>query len=96
MFSLFSELNTLISNSDAERKQCLPETIVKITRELYLVCDKLFGAFVNAEGKRLKSTEMLAWPLPPHKIGKNYLMSVHHNEFIIKIQNDTFVTVFLL
>lgn len=83
MFSPFSELNTLISNLNAERKQCPPGTIVKIKRELYLICDKLFGTFINAEGKRLKSTEMLAWPLPPHKIGKNYLysMSVRHNYY---------------
>lgn len=64
LFNLLSELNLFKCVYDSTLKLCEPEAVIKISADLYLMCDKLFGIFVNGEGKRIKSAETLKWPLP--------------------------------
>lgn len=66
---LFVELNLFKCGNDITSKLCKPEAITKISANLYLICDKLFGIFVDAEGKRIKSADTMKWPLELRKIG---------------------------
>jgi hypothetical protein len=72
MFLPFAELEVFkrCPDGDTKCRQSL-KAIVKITRELYLVCNQLFGVFVNADGRRTRNSEMLKWPLLPEKIVYN-------------------------
>lgn len=71
MFSIAGlEVFKRCPDGDTKCRQSL-KAIVKITRELYLVCNQLFGVFVNADGRRTKNSEMLKWPLLPERIVYN-------------------------
>lgn len=72
MFNLifsFLELKLFKCTTEMGSKMCEPEAIIKINTDLYLVCDKFFGIFIDSDGKRLKYSEIIKWPLPLNKIG---------------------------
>lgn len=55
--------------SETDAKLCEAQAIIKINDNLFLLCDKLFGVFINANGKRIKSAETMKWPLALKGIG---------------------------
>ncbi|XP_065212343.1 citron Rho-interacting kinase-like isoform X2 [Planococcus citri] len=76
-----NKLKVFKCSTELGSKLCEPEAIVKINTDLYLVCDKLFGIFIDADGKRIKYAETIKWPLPLKRIvyNKPFLCVVHEN-----------------